>query len=418
MPSSLFSKYILLSILFQGLFAVTSCGETMAPVNLQRIADPSMKESDVLALMKQLRTTLPTDDQAKLWVQIANSDKYSDARRRRAVLLLFERHVLNGMELSTVASLLENPTWLRQGNVRIIDALGGRIPISMVYGETVFVIIPEFSSSDKSAAVYLRVQGAPLLELDKQRVNPHERASLYSTVKGKAEELFCNALLGQESEAATLNITAVAASPSVLNDEDTRLFDRTSEIKILQRIADPNEKESDVLTLMEQQRAMPPNELQARFLVRIANSNEYSDARRRLAVLLLFERYVHSGMELRGAAHYLTSSAVLQKDYDRHERNGMELSKLIKLLGNPTWLKKNNVHIVNELGGRIPIEIVPGETVFVIIPEFSSLDKSTGIYLRVQNSPSVESFCDALSDIESKAAALKITAIAASRSIP
>ena len=191
---------------------------------LQGIADPNAQESDVLALMEQLRAALPTDDQAELWAQIANLDEYSDARRRRAVLLLFDRHVYSGMELSTVANLLANPTWLKEDNVHIVDVLAGLIPIDMVPGETVFVVIPEFSSLDKEGAVYLRVQGDPFVELNKLR-DPHARSSLYNTVKDNAVESFYNALLGKKNEATALKITAVAVSPSILNKEDQRLFD-------------------------------------------------------------------------------------------------------------------------------------------------------------------------------------------------
>jgi len=181
---------------------------------LQRIADPSEAEGDVLALMGQLRAAQPTDDQAELWARMANSDKYPDSRRRLAVLLLFDRHVHSGMELRTVASLLHNPVWLKRDSVHIADVIAGLMPIDMVYGETVFVVIPEFSSLRKDWAIYLRVQGDPFAK-------PSNRD--YYTVQDEAEESFYNALLGKESEAATLKITAFAVSPS---DDDQRLFGR------------------------------------------------------------------------------------------------------------------------------------------------------------------------------------------------
>ena len=330
-------------------------------VVLQRIADPSEEEGDVLALMGQLRAALPTDDQAELWARIANSDEYSDARRRRAVLLLFDRHVRRGMELRTVTSLLDNPVWLKRDNIHLVDLIAGWMPIDMVNGETVFCVIAEFSPLNREGAVYLRVQWDPFAE-------PSNRD--HSTVKDEAEKSFYNALLGKESEAATLKITAVAASPSLLNDEDQRLFDHTNERKMFLRISDPSEKESDVLALMEQLRTAPLiSEMEEKILLaQIANSDEYSDTRRRLAVCMQFERHVYSGMRLEAVSCLTTTPAF------------------------PTWLKKDNIHIVRDPGDKIPIDVVPDETVFVITPKFSSLDRAMRIYLRVQGLPSVESF--------------------------
>ena len=186
---------------------------------LQRIADPSEEESDVLTLMWQLRAALPTDDQAELWARIANSDEYSDSRRRRAVLFLFDRHVHRGMELRTVASLLANPTWLKRDNVHVVNLIAGMIPVDMVPGEQVFVFIPEFSSLDTSCVVYLRVQWD-------QIAYPFLRPPVGDMLNDKAAELFYNALLGKETEAATLKITAVVVSCTRLNVEDQRLFCR------------------------------------------------------------------------------------------------------------------------------------------------------------------------------------------------
>ena len=207
MSNNLLISCIFLSLFFQGVLAV--CSETKESNTLQRIADPNTVESDVLALVEQLLAAPPTEDESQLLAQIANSDKYSDARRRLAVYVLFKRHVHSGMELREVASLLGNPIWLKK--VYIIRELGGRIPISMVSGETVFVFSPEFSSPDKSTGMYLRVQGDPLKDLLDKIRDPHVRSSSYNTLKGKVEESFCNALLGKESEFATRKITAIAS---------------------------------------------------------------------------------------------------------------------------------------------------------------------------------------------------------------
>ena len=210
---------IFLLLIFQG--TLVMCSETKESNILQNIADLNTEESDVLALVKQLLAAPPTEDEAELLAQIANSDKYCDARRRLAVCLLFKRHVHSGMELREVASLLANPTWLKR--VHIVDALGGMIPIRDKAGETIFVVIPEFSSLDKSVGIYLRVQGTPLKDLLDKIRDPHARSSPYNTLKGKVEESLCNALLGKESEAATRKITAVAAPLPMVREIPARV---------------------------------------------------------------------------------------------------------------------------------------------------------------------------------------------------
>jgi len=229
MSNNLLISCIFLSLFFQGVLAV--CSETKESNTLQRIADPNTVESDVLALVEQLLATPPTEDEAELWAQIANSDKYSDARRRLAVYLLFKRHVRSGMELREVASLLANPTWLKKDNARNITALGSMIPIQLKPGETVFVFSPEFSSQNKSTGIYLRVEGTPLKDLLDKIRNPQVRSSSYNALKGKVEESFCNALLGKESEMATSRITAVVSPTPIPITRERPLSVSTGEEK-------------------------------------------------------------------------------------------------------------------------------------------------------------------------------------------
>lgn len=198
MMNRLFAIFVLLLLLSQGTFIM--CEEAEVSNNLQGIADPNTNENDVLALMEQVRTTRPIDDQAKLWAQIANSSTYANARRRRAILLLFDRHVRCGMELRLVASLLANPTWLTRDSIAAVRELGGKIPVLILPGETVFVVMPSLPLDDVSA-VYLRVQDSP------------------------SEESFYNALSGKESAAAMLKITAVRVSSSSADDQ--RLLNHT-----------------------------------------------------------------------------------------------------------------------------------------------------------------------------------------------
>jgi len=110
----------------------------------------------------------------------------------------------------------------------------------------------------------------------------------------------------------------------------------------------------------------------------------------------------------------------------------MELRTVASLLANPTWLKRDNVHFIYLLGGLIPIDMVPGEKVFVVTPKFSSSDSSCWIYLRVQWDPlanpfiraspddyysdhTEELFYNALVGKESEATTNRITAVVISR---
>jgi hypothetical protein len=170
--------------------------------------------------MMQVRAMPPTDGQARLWVQIANSDKYSDIRRRRAVLLFFERHVYSGMMLMTVTHFQNTPafpTWFKKDNVHIVRDPDDNLPIDRVSGETIFVITPEFSSLDKATKIYLRVQGSPSVGSFYKVFGHDDKCWGYN---GKTYYFQCRC--GRESKVETLKITAIGISP---NDDDKRLFD-------------------------------------------------------------------------------------------------------------------------------------------------------------------------------------------------
>ena len=83
-----------------------------------RVADEQISEEDVLGLIKRMRLAPPTADEARVWAEVANSNRYGDVRRRRAVLQLFDRHIWPGMNLSDVAVVLKGASWLKRNGFR------------------------------------------------------------------------------------------------------------------------------------------------------------------------------------------------------------------------------------------------------------------------------------------------------------
>lgn len=166
--------------------------------DLQIIGDPNAKESIALASMERLRLISPSSDEMNILARVTNSSKYPDSRRRRAVLLLFDRHIRKGMELRTAAGLLASPVWLKKTNVFVVRDVTGLIPVRIMPGETVFAVWPRLPFSDVSH-VYLRVKGSPSVDS------------------------FCNALLGKCSDAGALKITGIGMYSS---DDDRITFER------------------------------------------------------------------------------------------------------------------------------------------------------------------------------------------------
>ena len=174
--------FVLGLLLIQGGTAMSCRGDISQ--DSQEISDSHSRESDVVSLINKLREKPPAKGEAKLWADIANSSKYSDVRRRRAIFELFDRHVHPGMTLSDLAVLLRSPPWLENENVSIVNILAGKIPISIVSGETVFVVMIKLPKDDVSA-VYLRTQDSPSLDS------------------------FCEGMRGNKPDVGALKITAI-----------------------------------------------------------------------------------------------------------------------------------------------------------------------------------------------------------------
>ena len=91
---------------------------------------------------------------------IAGSDAHSPERRRRAVVELFRRQVRPGMTLAELARVLDDPDWLRDDDLSVVDVLGGKIPVSWTLEDTVLVlgVLPGLPD-DPGWSIYLRVAG-------------------------------------------------------------------------------------------------------------------------------------------------------------------------------------------------------------------------------------------------------------------
>lgn len=106
----------------------------------------------------------------------------------------------------------------------------------------------------------------------------------------------------------------------------------------------------------------------ANFWTKIANSEQYSQYHRRIAVFQLFKRYVS---------------------------RGMTLSELAQVVDNPSWLAKENISIVDSLGGKIPVKWTFEDTVLVlgVFPELpDGRYDHWAIYLRVSGKVTGENF--------------------------
>jgi hypothetical protein len=110
----------------------------------------------------------------------------------------------------------------------------------------------------------------------------------------------------------------------------------------------------------------------AKFWTDIVNSTDYTKVHRRHCIFQLFRRHVSPGMRL---------------------------SELAQILDNPNWLKDENVHVVAELEGKIPVQWTLEDTVFVflVFPELP-MENNWAVYLRISGKVDRESFIKLLRD--------------------
>jgi hypothetical protein len=89
---------------------------------------------------------------------IANDPAYSPEERRTAVLRLFREHVRPGMTLAEVGDLLEGAPWLDDGDVTVVEDVGGALPVRPSEGVTIarIAVLP---SSGSPSFVFLAIAG-------------------------------------------------------------------------------------------------------------------------------------------------------------------------------------------------------------------------------------------------------------------
>ena len=141
--------------------------------------------------------------------------------------------------------------------------------------------------------------------------------------------------------------------------KDTTRMDRLFEM-----ITDTDTDEEGLLAAMQELGAVvePPG-----FWTNIANSHEHAIRHRRLSVFCLF---------------------------GRHVKPRMRLSELATMLKDSTWFNDEDITVVEDLGGHIPVQLTHDDTVFVlsILPTMPPPSEYWAIFLRVSGRVDRNSF--------------------------
>ncbi len=139
--------------------------------------------------------------------------------------------------------------------------------------------------------------------------------------------------------------------------------------KSLLIISDP---ETDTELFLQEIRQLGAVTEPAHFWAAITSSAAYSSERRRQAVFQLFKRHVTPGLTL---------------------------AELAIILDGPTWLAGDNLSVVTNLAGELPVKFTLDDTIFVlrVFPELvDDLYGPWSIYLRVGGKVEPEAFLDLL----------------------
>jgi hypothetical protein len=138
---------------------------------------------------------------------------------------------------------------------------------------------------------------------------------------------------------------------------------------LLATIANP---ETDQRTVAQSIRALGPPSEDPHFWTAIANSDRHTAEHRRRAVVALFER---------------------------HARPPLTLAELARTLDGATWLTDDDVDVVRELGGMVPVTFDLENSVFVLrlLPETPRDRRAAwAVYLRVEGTLGLEAFRNAV----------------------
>jgi hypothetical protein len=94
-------------------------------------------------------------ERRSFWSAIANDPSRPASHRALALEQLFRRHVHPDTTLSALAEMLDGAGWLDDGDVTVVTALGGKVPVTWSLDDTVFAI----ALPGSRGAVYLAVTG-------------------------------------------------------------------------------------------------------------------------------------------------------------------------------------------------------------------------------------------------------------------
>jgi hypothetical protein len=93
---------------------------------------------------------------ASFWSAIANEASTSVTHRKLALIQLVSRHVLPGTTtVGVFAEMLDGAQWLSDGDITVITAIGGKVPVTWSPDDTVIAI----ALPGGCGAIYLAIAG-------------------------------------------------------------------------------------------------------------------------------------------------------------------------------------------------------------------------------------------------------------------
>jgi hypothetical protein len=116
------------------------------------------RETSPDRLAEAVRALGPAGEPHGFWSAIANDSSYPPAHRRTAVLQLFLRHVRPGATLAAVGGLLGGAAWLEDGDVLLVEDIGGALPVEPREGRTI-ARIAVLAKQGSACFVFLAVAG-------------------------------------------------------------------------------------------------------------------------------------------------------------------------------------------------------------------------------------------------------------------
>lgn len=99
----------------------------------------------------------PVKESPSVWSDVANEPSLPDHHRRLAVVQLVRRHVIPGQTTTAeFATMLAGAPWLETGDITLMTALAGKIPVQWSAADTVAAI----TLPGNEGAIYLSIAGS------------------------------------------------------------------------------------------------------------------------------------------------------------------------------------------------------------------------------------------------------------------